>query len=412
MPKMKSQTGSLQKETRASALENLKKQSQAEAQNQNLNEAMKGCEGKDPKPMNDMAKVREIAAAGDFIRVKERCNSESKATEEGDTGDVDKDDSGLPVTLQYLVYFWEELSTATQKVVSQNLILPSPAVLAKVKKPEKKDKKEGEREKKSKKKKEVKPAGGGGRGNLFGEAAGGLFGGGDRETMCELCGGMYPHPVTYHMRQAHPGCGRHAGGQGYNSGGNFCGGWAGNCGDGGIGGSTWYLMCDRCREKYLREKRQALKEKSKKSKKKSTTIKQSSIMQVMEPHIVMKSNALFLLELASASGLCLPKNAEHQQQQQHRADRMLPSVSESLFDQFPFPPVPFLFLMQRGAQAADSAFAEEVIFHPEEFEHMQCDIHQSDANQPKIPRSDSIGSQDQRPLNQVNDSVIPAYSWI
>ena len=38
------------------------------------------------------------------------------------------------------------------------------------------------------------------------------------------------------------GCGRYAGGQGYNSIGHFCGGWAGNCGDGGIGGSTWYLV--------------------------------------------------------------------------------------------------------------------------------------------------------------------------
>ena len=50
------------------------------------------------------------------------------------------------------------------------------------------------------------------------------------------------------------GCGRHAGGQGYNSGGSFCGGWAGNCGEGGSGGSSWYLICDRCRSKYLREK--------------------------------------------------------------------------------------------------------------------------------------------------------------
>ena len=104
----------------------------------------------------------------------------------------------------------------------------------------------------------------GGRGNLFGEAAGVLFGGSDRETLCELCGGMHTHPVTYHMRQTHPGCGRHAGGLGYNSGGNFCGGWAGNCGDGGIGGSTWYLMCENCREKYLHDKRQTQKEKNKK----------------------------------------------------------------------------------------------------------------------------------------------------
>ena len=50
------------------------------------------------------------------------------------------------------------------------------------------------------------------------------------------------------------GCGRHAGGQGYNSSGNFCGGWAGNCGEGGSGGSSWYLICDRCRGRYLREK--------------------------------------------------------------------------------------------------------------------------------------------------------------
>ena len=54
------------------------------------------------------------------------------------------------------------------------------------------------------------------RGNLFGEAAlpmwseeggGGAIGkgkSGDKE-LCELCGGMFPHPVTYHMRGAHPG---------------------------------------------------------------------------------------------------------------------------------------------------------------------------------------------------------------
>lgn len=56
----------------------------------------------------------------------------------------------------------------------------------------------------------------------------------ERETFCELCGELFPHPVTYHMRQAHVGCGVHAGGRGYNSGGNYCLGWAGNCGDGGL----------------------------------------------------------------------------------------------------------------------------------------------------------------------------------
>ncbi|CAB4068654.1 MYCBP2 [Lepeophtheirus salmonis] len=52
------------------------------------------------------------------------------------------------------------------------------------------------------------------------------------------------------MRLEHPGCGSHAGGKGYNSGGNYCKGWAGNCGDGGVGGSSWYLICSNCRDNY------------------------------------------------------------------------------------------------------------------------------------------------------------------
>lgn len=38
-------------------------------------------------------------------------------------------------------------------------------------------------------------------------------------------------------------------GKGFNSVGSFCDGWAGNCGDGGKGASSWYLMCENCREK-------------------------------------------------------------------------------------------------------------------------------------------------------------------
>ena len=56
------------------------------------------------------------------------------------------------------------------------------------------------------------------RGNLFGEAAlpvwseegasaGGVGGKGKsgEKELCELCGGSFAHPVTYHMRTAHPG---------------------------------------------------------------------------------------------------------------------------------------------------------------------------------------------------------------
>ena len=320
----------------------------------NLNEARV-----QPSVMSEPAQGKEAEAEPvalrnpglELVRNKERCYSEGTPSDD-DGGNQAADGEGdLPITLQFLVYFWKELSVASQAVVAQNLIRVSPAAVAKIK--VKVKDKEREREKKGKKKKEPKPAGGGGRGNLFGEAAGGLFGGGDRETMCELCGGQYPHPVTYHMRQAHPGCGRHAGGQGYNSGGNFCGGWAGNCGDGGVGGSTWYLMCDRCREKYLREKRQALKEKTKKPKKKSVSVKPMPAVTVLDPHLVMKNNAMFLLDLASAAGFTLPAHPGP-------VGRVaLPRVSEDTAHGH-FSPTPFLYLSLQGAQAADSAFAEDI----------------------------------------------------
>ncbi|XP_055587703.1 E3 ubiquitin-protein ligase highwire isoform X4 [Uranotaenia lowii] len=68
---------------------------------------------------------------------------------------------------------------------------------------------------------------------------------------CELCDVFLPIPVTYHMRIVHPGCGKYAKGKGYNSIGVYCEGWAGNCGDGGQGVSSWYLMCEKCRQKYV-----------------------------------------------------------------------------------------------------------------------------------------------------------------
>lgn len=70
-------------------------------------------------------------------------------------------------------------------------------------------------------------------------------------TVCELCKESYPDPVTYHMKGAHPGCGRSVDGFGYDSTGVYRGGWLGDCGDGGSGPSTWYLMCMECRARYL-----------------------------------------------------------------------------------------------------------------------------------------------------------------
>ena len=319
--------------TPSSTLKRQNRQSTPEMTNINVNEAVKKLE---------------------HVRSKERHMSESKMSDSDlrDKVKVAEDQQGLesdlPPTLQHLVHFWETLSVGTLRVITQNLILPSAAVNTRSRKAvDRREKEKPEKDKNSKKKKDGNNRVAG-RGNLFGEAAGGLIvggaGGGERETICELCGGMFANPVTYHMRRAHPGCGRHAGGQGFNSGGNFCGGWAGNCGDGGIGGSTWYIMCDLCREKYLREKRQLLKDKSKKSKKKSVASKQPHIMQILEPHMVMRNNATFLLDLASSAGFNLPTKAQKQQQQSgsHSESSTLPSVSEDdPFRPVPFPPCPF-----------------------------------------------------------------------
>uniref|UniRef100_A0A8C5P7M6 E3 ubiquitin-protein ligase MYCBP2 n=1 Tax=Leptobrachium leishanense TaxID=445787 RepID=A0A8C5P7M6_9ANUR len=237
-----------------------------------------------------------------------------------------KSRSPLPLTLQHLVAFWEDISLATIKAASQNMIFPSPGSCAVLKKKEgDKDNKKTKKEKKKKEKAESRP-----RGNLFGEMAQIAAGGPEKDTICELCGESHPYPVTYHMRQAHPGCGRYAGGQGYNSIGHFCGGWAGNCGDGGIGGSTWYLVCDRCREKYLREKQAAVREKVKQTRRKPVQLKTPRALPTMEAHQVIRANALFLLSLSSAaepSILCYhhPKTFLSQ----------LPSVKEGVSEDLP-----------------------------------------------------------------------------
>lgn len=245
-----------------------------------------------------------------------------------------KSKSPLPLTLQHLVAFWEDISLATIKAASQNMIFPSPGSCAVLKKKEcEKENKKAKKEKKKKEKAEVRP-----RGNLFGEMAQLAVGGPEKDTICELCGESHPYPVTYHMRQAHPGCGRYAGGQGYNSIGHFCGGWAGNCGDGGIGGSTWYLVCDRCREKYLREKQAAAREKVKQSRRKPMQVKTPRALPTMEAHQVIKANALFLLSLSSAaepSILCYHPAKPFQSQ--------LPSVKEGISEDLPVK-MPCLYL--------------------------------------------------------------------
>lgn len=271
----------------------------------------------------------------------------------------------LPPALKSLVFLWEELSTNCLQTIEQRSVLPSPISQIQTmklgKRPEKRPRedKAKEREKKnSRKKKEWKPVG---RGN-GGEVLGGI----ERETICELCGMMFPHPVTYHMKMMHPGCGWHAGGKGYNSGGNYCIGWAGNCGDGGIGGSSWYLICDTCRDKYLRARKLKLAKKfltgmTKKKNASAKVVSPVSSPSGNETHIIMKNNAMFLLDLASASGLNIPK-------QQRRPSQTLSSVAENYSPPEaagPFPPTgPFQCLQALGvhhSQSHDERYYEETL---------------------------------------------------
>ena len=161
------------------------------------------------------------------------------------------------------------------------------------------------------------------------------------------------------------GVGGTQGERGINSSGNFCGGWAGNCGEGGMGGSSWYLICEKCRDKFLKERRQAQKEKdkSKKVKKKSSHNRQQAVMYPLESHAVLKNNAMFLLDLASSSGFTLPM----QPKKHNHSDLFLPSVSEEYgMELNPFPPVPFQYLIQQGGQSSDTAFAEDFYIDAEE----------------------------------------------
>ena len=133
--------------------------------------------------------------------------------------------------------------------------------------------------------------------------------------MCDICGGYFEHPVTYHMKMCHPGCGGPACGKGYNSGGQYCGGWAGNCGDGGVGGSSWYLICEVCKDKHSKghSKGNKIKRPADNAKPATYVMPITSMMASfskatasspvgqMDCHMIMKANSMFLLNLASSS---------------------------------------------------------------------------------------------------------------
>lgn len=266
----------------------------------------------------------------------------------------------LPPALKSLVYLWDELTSNCLQAIMQQMVVASPVkrksnrlIEPRIDKETREKNSQLEKEiKKNRKKKEWKPVS---REDLV--LGTGLFAlDKEAETACELCGETFPHPVTYHMRSAHPGCGAHAGGKGYNSSGNYCVGWAGNCGEGGVAGSSWYLVCDTCRDKYLNTKNQ---KRSQRGRKKTVIL--PPLKQAISPatsigvdaHLIMKNNAMFLLDLASY-------NISNR-----RSSTIMPSVSENQSppDTGPFGPLPpFQCLRALGATAPheDPFFDEDL----------------------------------------------------
>ncbi|KAF5304151.1 hypothetical protein FQA39_LY01936 [Lamprigera yunnana] len=240
--------------------------------------------------------------------------------------------SVLPPALKCLVYLWEELTSNCLQATTQQMVVMTP-LNAKIKKSDKivttkTDNKEvnekttvTEKENRKSRKKKIFP-----RNYLEDVGLYSYMTNVEKGTYCELCGELFHHPVTYHMRQAHIGCGLHAGGRGYNSGGNYCLGWAGNCGEGGLAGSSWYLLCESCREKYIKASRNNKQGNQAKAiaKRKNTfskSVNSPGSVNHVETHIIMKNNAIFLLDLASSADMGMS----------HRRTSMsaMPSLSEN-----------------------------------------------------------------------------------
>lgn len=122
-------------------------------------------------------------------------------------------------------------------------------------------------------------------------------------------------------------------------------------------GSSWYLLCEQCRDKYA---------KNVKGNKTKTVIHRKpsssrlSTLSMGEPHLVMKSNALFLLDLASSTDTVAAQR------------KSLPPVTENVTPpdcSGPFGPLPpfqcFETLGGSGFALDEHGFYSDVLhYHP------------------------------------------------
>lgn len=243
------------------------------------------------------------------------------------------DPPDLPPVLRHVVLLWEELTSSCLKAVAQQIILPSPTVPARLKKSDKtKDK--GDREKKKHKKKSSSSS----SIPMFGAEAAAPAAGEEDDGVCELCDCNVPlESSEQHFRTVHPGCGASSKGCGYvgtrwkvfptkDRVSQPCGEAVRGC----------FHMCWSCRNKYKVQFSQfpVNKSNNQKSKRKCNSKLLSPLPQ-LDAHVIMRNNAMFLLDLASAAAPAL-LNRTHLLR---RSPCVMPCVSELSPDNSPFPKV-------------------------------------------------------------------------
>lgn len=96
-----------------------------------------------------------------------------------------------------------------------------------------------------------------------------------------------------------------------------------------LAGSSWYLLCENCREKYMKSlktgKQTNFHHRSVITKKNMPTksFPSPAVATNLEPHIIMKNNAMFLLDLASSADTSMTH-------QRRPSSSIMPSVSENI----------------------------------------------------------------------------------
>ena len=110
-----------------------------------------------------------------------------KSFDKDDSNKFSKDGMSLPPTLSHLVTFWKEISAKVLEISNQPLHPPKiPSIVSELQKEFEEHKKSEHKRKKEAKKPLVKAQQQG-------------------PALCELCDGSYSDPVTYHLKEAHPG---------------------------------------------------------------------------------------------------------------------------------------------------------------------------------------------------------------